>query len=52
MKKFGTMIEFKEYIKKLNERLKKYIPASLLPSEEALYKPLNIFDVPKKEADE
>ena len=47
------MIEFEEYIKRFNKMMEKYIltkPWS--PVEEAIYKPNNIFDVPKKEAEE
>ncbi len=46
------MIEFEEYIKKMNKKLQKYIPSSPSPAEEALYKPTDIFNVPKKEAEE
>ncbi len=52
MKKFVTMIGFKEYIESLNKRLKNYIPNLDSPAEKALYKPLDIYNVPKKEAEE
>ncbi len=48
------MLEFKEYITEMNKRLKKYFPDSnsLTPAEEGVFKPLDIFRVPKKEAEE
>jgi len=46
------MIEKEEYIKKLHERLKKFVAPDPTPGEEALYKPVDIYNVPKKEADE
>ncbi|MCD6222124.1 MAG: hypothetical protein J7K12_00355, partial [Thermoplasmata archaeon] len=46
-------MEFKEYMKKFNEIMEPYIlPKPWSPVEEALYKPLNFFDTPKKEAEE
>ena len=46
------MIKFEDYIKNLNKKLHKYIPNPMTPAEEALYKPLDLFNVPKKEAEE
>jgi len=46
------MIEKKEYIKKLHSYLIKYVASDPTPGEEALYKPVDIYDVPRKEADE
>ncbi|RLF48247.1 MAG: hypothetical protein DRN29_00315 [Thermoplasmata archaeon] len=48
------MIEFKEYIKNLNKRLHNYIPdpATFTPGEEGVFKPLDLYNHPKKEADE
>ena len=45
-------MKFEEYIKKLNNYLKKYIPSNPNPAEEALLHPIDIYNVPKKEADE
>ncbi len=45
--------DFKEYISTFNRFAEKYIPPQpWTPSDEALYKPPNIFEVPQKEADE
>jgi len=41
------MIKFEDYIKNLNKKLHKYIPNPMTPAEEALYKPLDLFNVPK-----
>ncbi|MCD6481986.1 MAG: hypothetical protein J7L31_06955 [Thermoplasmata archaeon] len=46
------MIEKEEYIKKLHSYLKKYVASDPTPGEEALYKPVDIYNVPKKEAEE
>lgn len=47
------MIEFKEYIRKLNNLLEKYIlPKPWTPAEEALYKPYNLFEMPIEEANQ
>lgn len=46
------MIKFEEYMKNLNDRLKSYFPESIAPNEEGIFKPLDIYNVPEKEANE
>ncbi|RLF29310.1 MAG: hypothetical protein DRJ99_03695 [Thermoplasmata archaeon] len=47
------MISFDEYIKKFNLFMTKYFPSKeeWTPSDDALYKPKNLFRIPLKEAD-
>ena len=45
-------IKFEDYMKKLDEKLQKYFPSSFHPGEEALFKPIDLFNVPPKEAEE
>lgn len=46
-------MEFKEYMRRFNKLMEPYIPPKPWnPVEEALYKPLDLFNTPKKEAEE